>query len=428
MAEQLLKSVTKPVSNTIFSQGSGSKSEGEGDKKKKGGGGDSNKNIQLKEFFWDQFITYLATAIGLLTILDVSLQFFRSNGGLQCYIPMSILQDEVTRDNAAYVNTYCVSSLTWGEYYSVFILIQGILVVAPHYLWTSVFSGRFDFFVDLVQQLDRLRDSDTGDYRPKNIEIVKKLEQEFPENWKWSGIFCLYIAKLSVQLFVIVVSIVINIAVFPESDFEFSFPCPRNFNESAPPPFGWSLPSAVSCSYPSFRVLSKILIVDYILLLLALGTAIFGLLWCFKRHSSSLGYKLVAEFAFSSCLPPEEYVSESVWRKPKTFFTPRISSDLDFLVMRLFRADSGHGRVFKDIQVTKEIKSLVTQDHVLLHLYNDAIQDQWRKQMTSRSTFTNCMCIYHTLCCILLLIINCIIVCCIPDRKWPGWNSGNWKR
>ena len=178
----------QPVSNTIFSQGSGSKSEGEGDKKKKGGGGDSNKNIQLKEFFWDQFITYLATAIGLLTVLDVSLQFFRSNGGLQCYIPMSILQDEVTRDNAAYVNTYCVSSLTWGEYYSVFILIQGILVVAPHYLWASDFSGRFEFFVDLVQQLDRLRDSDTGDYRPKNIEIVKKLEQEFPENF--SPAFC----------------------------------------------------------------------------------------------------------------------------------------------------------------------------------------------------------------------------------------------
>lgn len=388
MAE-LLKSVTKPVSNTIFNQGSGSKTEGDGDNKKKGNGVDSNKNIQLKEFFWDQFITYLATAIGLLTVLDVSLQFFRSNGGLQCYIPMSVLQDEVTRDNAAYVNTYCLTSLTWSEYYSVFILLQGILIVAPHFLWASVFSGRFDFFVDLVQQLDRLRDSDTGDYRPKNIEIVKKLEQEFPENWKWLGIFCLYIAKLFVQLFVIAVSISINITVFPESDFAFSFPCPRDYNESAPPPFGWLLPFSVSCSYPSFRVLSKLQIVDYILLLLALGASVFGLLWCFKRHSSSLGYKLVAEFAFTSCLPPEEYVNESIWRKPKHFFTPRISCDLDFLVMRLFRADSGHGRVFKDIQVIKEIKSLVTQDHILLHLYNDAVYDEKRKTKSMSSYLTS---------------------------------------
>ena len=69
------------------------------------------------------------------------------------------------------------------------------------------------------------------------------------------------------------------------------------------------------------------------------------------------------------------------------FFTPRISCDLDFLVMRLFRADSGHGRVFKDIQVAKEIKSLVTQDHVLLHLYNDAIKDHyWGKKMKSMFT------------------------------------------
>lgn len=377
----LVKGLSKPVSNTIFSAGASGSEKPGNDKDKQGS--DSNKKIYLKEFFWDQFLIYLATAIGLLTLLDVSIQFFHSSGGLKCYVPHDILNEEVTRDNAAFVNTYCISSLTWGEYYSLFILLQGILIVAPHYLWASVFTGRFDFFVDLVQQLDRLRDSNTGDYRPKNIEIVKKLEREFPEHLKLLGLFSLYIGKLLTQLMLIIASIVINATLFPESDFKHTFPCPRNFNESTVPPFGWSLPVAVVCSYPSFRILSKLLIVDYILLIVGFFSALYGLMWCVKRHPSSLGYKRVAEFAFSACLPPDEYVAERVWRNPMKFFTPRICNDLDFLVMRLFRADSGHGRVFRDIQVTKEVKALVTQDHVLLHLYNDAIQDQWRRKATA---------------------------------------------
>ncbi len=339
---------------------------------------DTRKNIELKDFFWDQFLIYVSTGIALLTVLDASIQFFRSSG-LQCYIPMDVLPQEFTRDNAAFVNTFCLSSLSWSEYYTVFILIQGIIVVAPHYLWSSVFSGRFDFFVDLVKQIDRLRDSDTGDFRPKNIDIVKKLEQEFPEKWKWMGIFVLYIVKLLAQFLVIVVSLVVNILVFPEESFAFVFPCPRDFNGSTDQVEGWLFPIAVSCSYPSFRVLSKIQISNYVLLVLALGSVVYGILWCFKRHSSSLGYKDVAKFSFSACLAPEEYVCESLLKNP---FHSRIRNDLDFLVMRLFRADSGHGRVFKDIQVSKEIKNQITEDHVKLHLLHDAIKDNLRNKTT----------------------------------------------
>ncbi len=339
---------------------------------------DTRKNIELKYFFWDQFLIYVSTGIALLTVLDASIQFFRSNG-LQCYVPMDVLPQEFTRDNAAFVNTFCLSSLSWSEYYSVFILIQGIVVVAPHYLWSSVFSGRFDFFVDLVKQLDRLRDSDTGDFRPKNIDIVKKLEQEFPEKWKWTGIFVLYIVKLFAQLLAIVISLVVNILVFPEESFAFVFSCPRDFNGSTDQVEGWLFPTAVSCSYPSFRVLSRIQIANYFLLVLALGSVVYGILWCFKRHSSSLGYKDVAKFAFSACLAPEEHMCDSLWKNP---FHPRIRNDLDFLVMILFRADSGHGRVFKDIQVSKEIKNQITEDHVKLHLLNDAIKDNFKNTKT----------------------------------------------
>ena len=341
-----------------------------------------NKNaIQPKEFFWDQFLKYLATAIALLTLLDFSLQFFRGAGGLLCYIPSDLLNNsDPTRDQAAFVNTFCLLSLSWSEYFPVFIILQGILLIAPHYLWSALFSGQFDFFYDLVRQLDRLRDSDTGEYRPKNFDVVRKLEKEFLKTWKQFGIFQLYVLKLVLQLIVAFSSLVLNLVIFPQSNFEFIFECPKDFDNSSVPQ-GWSLPSSIQCVYASFRVFSRIQIANYLLLVLAVIIVGCGLFWCFKRHMNALGYKEIALFAFASCLRPDEYIFKAFLKSP---FSPRIGNDLDFLLTRLFRADSGHGQVFKDLQIHKELKRLVGIDHELLHAYHDAIKDVKKKNALSK--------------------------------------------
>ena len=358
-----------------------------------------NNSIQPKDFFWDQFLTYLATAIALLTLLDITRQFFHGAGGPLCSVPSNLLGnngDATARDQVAYVNTYCLQSLSLSEYYPVFILLQGILLVAPHYLWSALFGGQFDFFFELVRQLDRLRDSDTGEYRPRNFEIVKKLEKEFPKRkWNQFGIFQLYMIKLTLQLIVALGSLLLNPSLFPQQSFAFSFECPSNLNTdymassgSNPnlnttyvlPP-GWSLPSSVQCVYPSFRIFSKVQIANYVLLILAVVIAGCGLFWCFKRHTNALGYKEIALFAFTSCLRPDDYVYEHFVKQP---FSPRIKNDLDFLLTRLFRADSGHGQVFKDLQVYKELKRLVGMDHELLHAYHDAIKDENKKRSITK--------------------------------------------
>ena len=344
------------------------------------------KEIEPKEFFWDQLILYVATIIALLTLLDISLQLLRS-GGLFCYIPsdngmnMSI---EVTRDQAAFINNYCLKSLSLSEYYTVFILIQGIALAAPHYLWWSLFRGQFDFFFDLVQQLDRLRDSNIGEYRPANFELVKKLEKEFPSKSRRLGIFPFYKGKIALQLAVAAVSIIVNISVFPRSDFSFIFECPEDFNSGSPPE-GWLLPVSVYCVYASFRVFINLQYADYVLLVIAIGTAAYGLFWCFRRHINALGYQEAARFAFASGLKADEYVFayESFWKSP---FSPRIQGDLDFLLMRLFRADTGHGQVFRDILVDKEIRRQVRSDHERLHIYLEASKDQnVRREIRLRS-------------------------------------------
>lgn len=355
--------------------GSGKKEEKDSD------GGSGEKDIQPKDFIWDQFLKYLATAIALLTALDVTVQFLRG-GGLNCFVPdptestddNGTTQLQSTRDQAAYVNTFCFESITLNEYYPVFILIQGLFLVAPNYLWVSLFGGQFDFFFGLVKQLDRLRSRKTGEYKPKNLEIVHKLEAEFSEEWRWFGMFPLYIVKLLSQLCLAIAAIILNASLFPQSDFSFVFNCPRGFaGENASRPDGWTLDFQVKCVYPSFRILSKLQLADYLLLVLFTLTVLYGLIWCAKRHKNALGYKEVALFAFTSSLCPDVHVFPELWKQP---FTPGIRSDLDFLLMRLFRTDSGHGQVFRDILVDKELKRRVQEDHELLYLMGESMKDQ----------------------------------------------------
>ncbi|XP_019850595.1 PREDICTED: uncharacterized protein LOC109581174 [Amphimedon queenslandica] len=88
-------------------------------------------------------------------------------------------------------------------------------------------------------------------------------------------------------------------------------------------------------------------------------------------------------------------------------FIPRIHTDLDFLVARLFYADSGHGQVFKDIQIHKDLDERTSQDHELLYLLNSVhshllnnqidaleaslsiedVKEKWKRKMDFRQYF-----------------------------------------
>ena len=305
----------------------------------------SDVSIQPKDFFWDQAIKYLSSIMALLTVLDVTLQFFRGGGPI-CMVPGTIegrdnVTLEVTRDQVAYINTLCQQSLSHAEYYPFFVLIQGVVLVAPHFIWEALFLGQFDFFFSIVQQLDRLRSRDTGKYRENNFEIVKKVEIQFDEKI----IFHFYILKLIIQVAVVIASTIVNEAVFQNSYFSFTYECSVSIN---PPPQGWLLPFDVSCVYSSFRLYEQLKYINLSLLFFALVLIGYAICWCKTRHVEALGSKDVAQFAFLSGLRPTDYFEERFRSNP---FEPNIKNDMDFLIMRLFRADPGHGYVFKDIQV-----------------------------------------------------------------------------
>ncbi|XP_019850599.1 PREDICTED: uncharacterized protein LOC109581181 [Amphimedon queenslandica] len=75
------------------------------------------------------------------------------------------------------------------------------------------------------------------------------------------------------------------------------------------------------------------------------------------------------------------------WNGLKQIFIPRIHTDLDFLVARLFYADSGHGQVFKDIQIQKELNDKISQDHELLYLLNSVHSHLLKKRIKRKLAY-----------------------------------------
>ena len=399
-----------------------------------GDSGGSESSIKQKEFYWDRILFYLVSAILGLSFLDISVEFFRGSV-IQCYTPDNI----TNRDQTAYLNNYCYSSLPNTQYYLIFILISALVIIAPHYLWTSYFGAHFDYFFDLVKKLHRLREAKTGQYHTINVEVVKKLEQKFSTSN--TLIFRLYKCKLLGQLAITAVVLIVNATYFKDKQFQETFLCPSD--TAAVNNTEWPLPEHIICVYNSLKLLSFLHRTAFGLVSAAIVVIIVGLGWCVLRHSTELGAKEIASFCNISCLSPEEFVYPSLrlilkgiltCRRDKhlkqrredqpqstqeqvdnpqqdsedddyvedeettkfccpccrgfiqsirRLFKPRIENDLDFLLMMLFYADSGHGQVFKDIQIYKELKQKGSQDHESLYLLNRIHADYRNLQIDS---------------------------------------------
>ena len=310
--------------------------------------------IQRKEFWWDEVLKWLVAASFGLSLLDVSVEFFR-NYTVTCYVPNS-----TTRDDVAYINNYCLSSLPRSEYFTLFILIHGFLILGPHILWRTVFDASFQFFFDLVSNIDQLREGSSGEYSQKNFDIIRRLEVEYTRPIVICNlqvflplIYIFYLFKLAVQLVTVIASIIFSISFF--DDFSEMFTCPTDSQQDRiiSNSRKWPIADSVVCVYPSLRFLSLLRYGDIILLSLIIIVLIYAFVWCLLRHSKELGHKTVATFCTQSNLPQHSYFSSSPLKNP---CTPGIRSDLDFLVMMLFRTSSGQGATFKELQIMREMK------------------------------------------------------------------------
>ena len=319
--------------------------------------------IVPKDFYWDQIIFYLVSAILGLSFLEISVEFFRGSR-VQCFTPTEI---PIDRDHFAFLNNYCYGSLPASQYYLVFLLVAALFIIAPHYLWSGYFSKHFDYFFDIVKKLDRLHDPNTGEYDPLNFDYIKKLEERFSTSdqlkpkEKFSindvtSIRNLYVVKLSLQLMLTIAAFIVNLLYFAEADFDAKFTCIVDLNYTV-----WPYPMDIDCVYNSLRLLWFLRLAAFVLIVLVGLIAVYGIFWCcFQNHAAELGADHIARFCFDSCLLPDKHTILNL--------NTMIKTDLDFLLLKLCFADSGHGKVFRDIQINKELKIMFEQDHELLHL------------------------------------------------------------
>ena len=332
---------------------------------------DEGKSLAPREFFWDSIVLYVVSSIIALASVETITEFIRGTGSQVNCLIVNETENEVQSD---YVNNFCSSSLPLGQYFPVFIVVHAILMGVPHYLWLNHYGANFDYFFQLASTLDRLREESSGDYSKKNALIFEQLEMAFTER---KCIFWKYVLKLLMQWLLSVVGLAGIILYF--TDFSVTFVCPRSLVETLDP--FWPVPEKQAiCVFTSLYLISLVRIADIILVSLVVLGLTWSLIWCFIPHPAALGSEAIAKFSFYSSLHPEQY-----HRYCSRYFTfyPRISTNLDFMMMRLFRTDGGLGLVMKSVQISKKIKELNDAESRRLNLLRrEAAVEPAEKQAT----------------------------------------------
>ena len=334
------------------------------------GGGTDSEDLKPREFFWDSVILYLVSVILALSAVDALTEFIRGTG-VSCVTSGGLVEESVME----YINSYCAGSLPITEYIPAFIFIHGLAISIPHFLWLATYGGQFDYFFSVVKKLDHFRDETTGKYPKQNIDLVRQLEQSFTTFGR-NSIYWLYVGKLGLQSVFALASLVL--ATYYFTDFDVYFHCPRNNNTDDE---FWPLSTGVTCVFTSLKLLYWIRIADILLICLIVCSLLWGFWFCASGHPTELGSKEVARFSFQSGIQPQYYVSHC-WYAPKRlsgflvrFFTlpftvPRVSTDLDFMLLKLYRTNAGFGKIIKDIQIDLRIQNMTEQDHIAVSLLN----------------------------------------------------------
>lgn len=128
-----------------------------------------------REFFWDSVSLYVVGVIIALAAIDAVTEFLRGSS-VACFSPPG---RDITEAQENFINNICALSLPMTEYFPVFIVVHGILIAIPHYLWLNHYGGNFEFFFSQAREMDRTRDEQSGEYSGNNRIIVQQLTLAF---------------------------------------------------------------------------------------------------------------------------------------------------------------------------------------------------------------------------------------------------------
>ena len=347
-------------------------------------GGESNRQnlkgrteeSRPREFFWDSVTKYVVGVIIGLAAIDTITEFIRGSS-IACLAPHNT--------NEEFINNYCSSSIPRSVYFSAFIAVHAILILIPHSLWINRYNGIFEFFLTQSRELDRNRDHETGRYSEKNYFIADQLDKAltiYNQNW----MYVCYILKLVIQLMITMAGFFV--AVFYFTDFNEVFLCPPSFSDNSisTTDLLWPLNGQVTCVFKSIRLFAVIRFADLVLLMILILAYVWSLVWCTSSHSPVLGTEEVAKFSFQSGISPRYHMFDSSILQShnsparKVLHTilesiplcgsgPHIGTNFNFLMLQLFRTDSGLGFVLREMQILLKIKALNDNDQRIVNLH-----------------------------------------------------------
>ena len=246
-----------------------------------------------------------------------------------------------------------------------------MLIAGPHFVWKSTFSSQFDYFFTTVSSLVLRRDARSGHYPFENRIIIEQLESSFT-TYNSSNIFFWYCFKIFLQFGIALIVEIISISVPLHALNTDTFDCSLPPNSTTWPP-----DTDISCILVTSRLFTLIWACDITLILLVVFLLLWGILWSFVRHPNQLGHKDIASFSFTSGILPKYSVPKSLFSRQfgqkldivSRFFHPRITNDLDLMLLFLFKANDGVGSVFKEGLVETEVTRLYDIELQLLDSY-----------------------------------------------------------
>ena len=289
--------------------------------------------LERKPFFWDNIIFSLASTIFVLSVSSVVVELFKSqNYSLACFSELE------NRAQYTYINSYCNKYLPVIEYFPVALVIHAAALTTPHYLWKAFFSAQFESFFSHADKVETLREGNAGKYPRKNYIIADYLQREFGNR---KIILTGYIAKLTLQLFLVLIALAVNAAVFTDINFDITFECYDNNERS-------QLFGNVTCAYPRKLFINVLQVADYLILVVAVMVLGFSLYWSLLYNHSTEDE--IAQFCYDSSIDAKFYKPSKKrlsWHQKK--------DDFKFLLASLLATNSGLRRVFKTILIENMI-------------------------------------------------------------------------
>jgi hypothetical protein len=311
---------------------------------------DDDQNSKSRDFFWDQLVKVATSGMLLIAALDIVTSL--SSDPVKCQAP-----DHFTRDQSAYMNGYCSEKTPKVDYFLFFIVGQAIVLAGPHFTWTSWFSGQLTHFISEALSLKRHRESSTGKYPKSNFVSGRSLQNIYGSS---KAIHRVYFLKILLQLILALFSAAIAGGVFYEMDrpdiFDTVFSCEHNgpytnFLEVEDYVFN------VTCVVLALRSHRAVWITNFILLGLIAVSMLVAILWWLWPHVSILNWNEAAVFSLESGIEPHHYRSKLC----TCSFEYQIRTDLDFLLLRLYSQDEGHGKVLRELLIVLTMEELLRE-------------------------------------------------------------------